>query len=305
MTGYLSPGYAQSLAEFGNPRELPRSGGWVLEREIPGFPFKDAMGCYPIFACRDWSQLHADLADLEDIGTDLVSLSLVTDPFGEYTPTYLRQCFNDVAIPFKEHFIVDLRLNINASVSSHHRRYARKALQKLEVEKPEDPARYLDQWRYLYTALIERHQIKGIPAFSPTSFARQMDIPGIVAFRAVYQGRTIGMLLWYVQGDVGYYHLGAYNSLGYEMRASFALFWSAIEHFAAIGLRWLNLGARAGVNSSESDGLTRFKGGWATGTRMAYFCGRIFNRTSYLEIVSGMDISPNGYFPAYRDGEFG
>jgi len=39
------------------------------------------MGCYPIFACMDWSQLHIDLGH---IGDDLVSLALVTDPFVEY-----------------------------------------------------------------------------------------------------------------------------------------------------------------------------------------------------------------------------
>ncbi len=43
--GYLHPGYAESLAEFGTPRLLPRSEGWALEREAPGFPFRDAMGC--------------------------------------------------------------------------------------------------------------------------------------------------------------------------------------------------------------------------------------------------------------------
>ena len=46
------------------------------------------MGCYPLFACQDWSQLSADLENIED---DLIALSLVTDPFGEYTPAYLQQ----------------------------------------------------------------------------------------------------------------------------------------------------------------------------------------------------------------------
>ena len=105
MKGYLHPGYAQSLAEFGTPRELPGSRGWILKREIPGFSFHDAMGCYPLFTCQDWSQLHADL---EDIGNDLASLLLVTDPFGEYNTTYLNRCFKDAVIPFKDHFIVDL-----------------------------------------------------------------------------------------------------------------------------------------------------------------------------------------------------
>ena len=76
MTGYLHPGYAQSLAEFGTPRELPRSGGWILERQIPGFSCHDAMGCYPLFARQDWSQLHADL---ESVGSEPAVLSLATE----------------------------------------------------------------------------------------------------------------------------------------------------------------------------------------------------------------------------------
>jgi hypothetical protein len=84
ITGYLHPGYAASLAEFGTPRLLPRSEGWILERQIPGSPYSDGMGCYPLFACQDWSQLHADL---ESIGSELVSLALVTDPFGKYDVT--------------------------------------------------------------------------------------------------------------------------------------------------------------------------------------------------------------------------
>ena len=82
VNGYLHPGYAESLAEFGTPRELLRCGGWVLERQIPDFSYSDGMGCYPLFCCSDWSQLHKDLQDIDD----LVALALVTDPFGSYTP---------------------------------------------------------------------------------------------------------------------------------------------------------------------------------------------------------------------------
>jgi hypothetical protein len=110
--------------------------------------------------------------------------------------------------------------------------------------------------------------------------------------------------LWFVQGDVGYYHLGAYSPPGYEMRASFALFQFAIEYFSVSGLRWLSIGAGAGVGSGETDGLTRFKKGWSTGTRTAYFCGRIFDNVKYQEIVSTKDIPATDYFPAYRLGEF-
>ena len=109
VTGYLHPDYAQSLAEFGTPRLLSRCSGWILERQIPEFPYHDAMGCYPLFTCQDWSLLYADL---ESIGDDLISLALVTDPFGDYDSAYLRTA-SDLVIPFKEHYIVDFRRPLN------------------------------------------------------------------------------------------------------------------------------------------------------------------------------------------------
>lgn len=301
-TGYQHPDYAQSLAEFGTPRKLPRSKGWVLERQIPGFSYHDAMGCYPLFTCQDWSQLDIDLKNLEG---DLVAFSSVTDPFGEYDPAYLRQCFRDVFVPFKDHFVVDLQQPVNAFVSSHHRRYARKALSDVSVERCEDPKQFIDEWVDLYGSLIERYDIDGILAFSRTAFAKQLSVPGIVVFRAVHDESTVSMLLWYVQGNVGYYHLGASSRQGYELRASFALFWTAIEYFADRGLRWLDLGAGAGVDGDGTDGLSRFKRGWSTGTRTAYFCGRIFDHARYAEIVEAKGIGPTDYFPAYRKAEFG
>src|SRR2546423_8454837 len=101
-TAYAHRAYAESLSEFGAPQLLPRCEGRVLARPIPGTPYRDAMGSYPIFACRDWSQL-AD--DIENLGEDLVSLVLVADPFRDYTEKNLRHTFNDLFMPFKEHFV--------------------------------------------------------------------------------------------------------------------------------------------------------------------------------------------------------
>jgi len=298
--GYLHPDYAQSLAEFGNPQELPCSGGWVLVQDIPGFPYIDARGCYPLFACRDWSQLSTDL---KKIPAEWVTLSLVTDPFGEYDQSYLQECFPDFVTPFKEHFVVDLCRPINTIVSGHHRRNARKAFCKLSVSKSKDVSQLVDEWVGLYSVLIERHKIKGISAFSRTAFMQQLKVPGLTAFRAMEKETTVGMVLWYVQGQVGYYHLGAYTPFGYKLGASFALFWSAIEYFAASGLKWLNLGAGAGVKNDGLDGLSAFKRGWSTRTKTAYLCGRIFNRTRYEEILKAKGVSAGNYFPAYRKGE--
>jgi hypothetical protein len=299
-TGYAHPAYAESLSEFGAPRELPRSGGWVLRRRVPGSDLEDAMWCYPLFCCRDWSRLREDLDELRG---ELVSLSVVTDPFGDYDEPYLKECFGDVVVPFKQHFVADLGRPPESYVHPHHRRNARKALRELQVEACADPPAALDAWAALYEVLVERHGVKGIAAFSRESFAGQLAVPGLTAFRAVHGGATVGMLLWYAQGEVAYYHLGAYSPRGYELRASFALFSYATEYFAGRGLRWLNLGAGAGAAGGAS-GLSRFKEGWSNATRTAYFCGRVLDPEKYREIVAAKGAPPTSYFPAYRLGEF-
>jgi hypothetical protein len=301
ISGYLHPLYGASFSEYGTPRHLKRCGAWILQRQVPGFPFFDAMGTYPLFSCLNWSELHLDLNELQG---QLVSVSAVTDPFGEYNLEYLKTCFKDVVFPFKQHFVVDLNHSLESFVHPHHRRNARKALEKLVVEQCVNIENYLDDWVRLYDSLIERHHIKGMIAFSRSSFAGQLKVPGMVAFRAVSNGETIGMLLWYIHNKIGYYHLGAYSPRGYELGASFALFWVALQHFAENGMQWLSIGAGAGVGSDDTDGLTRYKKGWSTGTRTAYFCGRILDRPKYERIVEAKGIQPTNFFPAYRIGEF-
>ncbi|MET0624612.1 MAG: GNAT family N-acetyltransferase [Pyrinomonadaceae bacterium] len=310
-SGYAHAAYAESLAEWGSPRELRRCGGWVLERAAPGAPeARDAMGCYPLFACRDWSRLADDVEELA-AGGELVSLSLVADPFGAHDPAQLRRSFPDVLVPFKEHFVVGLDREPEEFVAAHHRRNARRALESLRVEvRAGGAAELAAEWTRLYQHLVERHGIRGLTAFSGASFAKQMAVPGLTALRATLDGETVGMMLWYEDGrGVAYYHLGAYSPEGYERRASFALFWRALEHFRAAGLRWLCLGAGAGVSGGgdEEDGLSRFKRGWSTGQRTAYFCGRVFDRRRYEELARarGVDLAATAYFPAYRAGEFG
>jgi hypothetical protein len=255
------------------------------------------MGCYPLFACADWSQLHHDL---QALGTDLVSLSLVTDPFGAFDVDYLRGCF-DIVTCFKQHFVFDLQQPIERCVAPYHRKYARRALRTLAVEKCDEPVQFIDQWVTLYDTLIKRHQITGLRAFSRSAFEKQMSIPGTVMFTASFQGTPVGGHLWYVQGDVAYSHLSAYSPLGYELRASYALQWFSLSYFAD-QVRWVNQGA--GIKADGADGLSQYKRGWSTGTRTAYFCGRVLDREQYAAISRTKGTCGTGYFPAYRAGEF-
>lgn len=291
--GYLSAAYAESLSEYGSPRRLPSSGGWVIERTIPGTEHRDAMGCYPLFTCEDWQGLPDDLEQLAD---QLISIAVVADPFGGYNPALLAQCF-DLVTSFKPHFVTDLSRPVSSLVSKNHKRHVSKALRQVEVERCEPALAFLDEWVTLYAFLRERHGIRGISAFSRQAFARQLAVPGLVMFRARAGAVTVGINLWYLDRGVAYYHLGASSPEGYRLHASYALFWHALNFFRSEA-QWLDLGGVPGLEDDSSSGLRQFKAGWATGTRPAYFCGKIFEPEIYRQLSDGIEAGT--FFPAYR-----
>jgi Acetyltransferase (GNAT) domain len=308
-SGYLSTAYIESLGEFGVPLALSRSGAWLLRRTVaPGIT--DAMGPYPLFCCRDWRALGADLDALEAPAAAAeapISVVVVTDPFGDHAPALLASAFRDRVVPFKDHFVTDLSRPLSSFVSAHHRRYALR--DNLVIEPCADPLLWLDDWCALYENLCARHGILGIPALSRAAFSRQLAVPGLLAFRASLGGATVGMVLWYRQRDVAYYHLAAYSDQGYRERASFPLFWFAFERLAAAGVRWVGLGAgpssvSASAGASQgADGLVRFKRGWSTETRTTYLCGRILRADTYGALARERGFEQSRYFPAYRQGE--
>lgn len=293
--GYASLAYAESLSEFGEVVELPRSGGALLAQPVAGASDRDAAGPYPLFACRDWSVLSDDLSALAD---RLTCAYVVTDPFAEATAEQLQAAFPDVCYAYKQHFAADLSRPLDAIVDSHHRRNIRKGLKNFSVERRGPDEATLAAWQSLYGVLIERHGIHGIARFSAESFAKQFAVPGFTCFAAADASGVCGMTLWYVDRGVAYYHLGAYNERGYAQGASFAIFATALQQFGAEGVRWVALGAGAGVAAADS-GLTRFKQGWATESRPAYFCGRILQPEAYRRLAASAPAETK-FFPAYR-----
>ena len=298
-SGYFHPAYAAAVADGRAVRALPRSGGAVIVREIGEDGYQDAMGPYPIFACTDWSRLDQDLSELPG---DLVSVAIVADPFGGWTEGLLRAAFPDVLVPFKEHFVVRLEADSLSHVHAHHRRNIGLGRRNVEVEVVDDLAGFAPEWEALYRRLVARHRVRGRADFSDRSLAAQLLVPGMVALRARHDGDTVGACLWCEQGEVAYYHLAAYAPAGYELRASYALFANALELFAERGRVWASLGAGAGVGGGSDDGLSRFKRGWSTGTRLPWFGGRILRPDIYDRLAGP---SRGGWFPAYRAGEIG
>jgi hypothetical protein len=297
-TGYMHPGYAQSLSEFGTPTELKQRRAWFLRRCIPGSADFDGMCCYPYLTCHDWSSLASDL---EAHRQDLVSFVATTDPFGSYTLADLELAFPGGVVHFKEHHVADLRRSEDEIVSRHHRRGVVKALRNLEMECHPQPVKFLDEWTKLFQLAANKFRIKGIRAFSREAFAQQLALPGAYMLLARLQGETVAAHIWMLHGDAAYGHLAAENSLASKNGASYALYYTAIKYFAD-KVRWVNWGGEAGL--AKDGTLSSFKRGWSTDARPVYFCSRIFNPERNDELTKARGISPTSFIPAYRAGEF-
>lgn len=296
IAGYMHPAYAASFEEIATPRELAHCGGWILARPIRGSGLQDGMGCYPLFTCRDWSRLPDDL---EALSETLVSLTLVTDPFGHYRVEDLEQAF-DVVRLYKHHYVTDLAEAARPATRRHKRNTA-KAMEALSLSQIDEPMAYARVWVELYGQLVERHRLTGLHAFSARCLERQLSVPGLRMFSASAEGHVVGLHLWYVQGEVAYGHLGATSARGLELMASYALYDFAMARLRSEA-RWLSLGGSPGRGDDTENGLSRFKKGWATGTRPVYLCGKVLQPEEYKRLTAG-DPEPSEYFPAYRYGE--
>ncbi len=293
-TGYRHPLYVASLSSLGTPLALPACGGWLIEQRVPHTTLADATGVPPRFDCADWSRLGQDLAALAG---RLISVTLVADPFAAVGETELRNVF-DVVVPFKRHYVVDL--DGGSALGRRHRRNLAWARSGVAVHVCEDPSAYLDEWSALYTGLMRRHAGGSTPALSREALAQQLRVPGLTLLRACEGSETVGLHLWYDDGLVARGHLGATSARGYELRASYALYASAVDHFRG-RVRWLDLGGVAGnSDGDETDGLRQFKAGWATEVRQAFLCGRVLQPETYARLAADLPKSDTFYFPRYR-----
>jgi hypothetical protein len=299
MTGYLDPLYANSFSEYSVPIYLERSKGWLLKREIQGTNYFDAMGTYPLFCCKDWDNLIADLESLKD---NLVCVSFVTDPLAKIG---IREFSDYLSIfyPFKDHYVLDLTQPIDQVISSGRRKDARRALRNLDIDIQHSPNIDLDEWIYLYGLLIEKHKIQGIRTFSRKSFEKQLEIPETLYFRALHEGEIVGGKVVLIQNDAAYIHLSAHTNNGYKLDAGYAITWSVINYLKN-KVHWINFGGSTNLDNGELDGLAQFKKGWSSEIRKSFFCGKIYNKEQYEEILLLKGINETKWFPAYRFGEY-
>lgn len=295
LAGYASLAYAKTLTHLGSPLELPGSGTSLIAREIPGTSHQDLCAPYPLLCCRNWSALAEELATLEGY----VSLMAVLDPLAAPSEEVVRDSFPDRLTPFKRHHLVDLTGDLEAERASQHRRKVRKALRHVQVERVDQPAQHGEEWLGLYSDLRERHGFSSAPSdFTQQGLQEQLALPGLVYYRAILEGECVAAYLFLQQGEDVFYHLGASNSAGRDVGASYALVDAAIREAAQAGLSQLDLGSTASLEYDPTNGLDRFKRGWATHSAVAYIGGRIMDREIYGELSTAA--GETRFFPAYR-----
>jgi Acetyltransferase (GNAT) domain len=294
-TGYRSAAFAATFRHEGSAVGLAGSGSWLIRCSIPGSGSFDAWNCYPLLVCAEWSELAADLNRIGDV----VTVTAVIDPVADVADDVLRWAFPDRLIPYKRHLVVELDRFGPGALSDHHRRNVKVGRRKCEVHLVEPSSAGAEEWVGLYAELRARHQILGRADLPDESLRAQLDVPGTTVLRATVGGALAGMVVWMRSGDRVYYHLGAYNDLGYRSRAAYALFDESLGHFQGVASLAV-LGSGAGVDpSAADDGLVRFKRGWGAVERTARLGGRIVDIEAYRHLV-GRTGPTEPYFPAYR-----
>lgn len=301
-TGYRRADYAAAVARGGEVQHLPRSGGFLIRRPVPGtMGFTDAMAPYPFLCCAGWNGLADDLAELPP---DIVTVTAVTDPFADLDAEGLSACFNAMARPYKQHFTIRLDQPLESFADPRKIAYARGALRKADVECCANPGDHMEDFLRLYGVLVERHGIRGAGLMDEASLRAQAEVPGFRLFRAVRQGRTIAMVVIMERADTGYFHFILADEEGYRCSASYALVRVIADTYRQQGFRALSIGAGAGAFGSGDDGLTAFKRAWSSGSRTAFLCGHIRDRAAYDSLTAAKGQAATSYFPAYRAGEY-
>jgi hypothetical protein len=288
---YASEAYAKAFYGLAEPVACLAWDNFVLKRPIPGTDLFDALGSYPLAVLPgDPTTLSAGIEALRAQG--LVSVVLVADALCAPTRKVLEGVF-DLVRPFKTHYLHDYTSTF--AYGRHHRYEVRRSRAVCEV-RGVDYAANKDVWEKLYSELVARHSVSGVQRFSAHYFDALGQVPGLHALAAFFDDRIVAMHLFFEHDGIAYSHLAASDVDGYRVRGAYALNAFAIEYFR--GLKLLDFGAGAGTSDDPSDGLAKFKRGFANRTEIFYLCGKVLDPKSYQALSQGKEDA--AYFPAYR-----
>ncbi|MFO0388476.1 MAG: hypothetical protein ACK502_01975 [Alphaproteobacteria bacterium] len=293
MHPYATVAFAESLAHWGKPFEVPEWGGGVMLREISA-GLQDAAGIYPITPLNKNADIAGGLARLRDVG--LVSVVLVLDDFHRLHMNTLKEHF-DTVDSFKPHYLYRPEKG-EMIYGSHHKRAVKTAYKHVKVDVL-DLRKHVHEWAELYDALIAKLGLSGLHAFPLAHHQQIAGIQGMVAIGAWMGDELVSCHIWADDGEYVHSHLVASNDKGYESRAAYAVNDTSLRYFS--GRKLLNFGGGAGNSVGSDDGLARFKKGFSNDTAESYICGAILDKEKYQQLVNARKFNvPVRFFPAYR-----
>lgn len=288
---YATLAYVQSLSLEGQPFVVPEWGTAVLSRPTD-LELADVAGSYPMTVLAPDADLEGGLHRLR--GSGFVSVVLVLDDYHRPSTAALGDAF-DLVRPFKTHYVVD-RAAGDATPSRHHRYEIKKALSSVRVEAF-SLRDHFEQWLGLYENLTVRHSLSGTHDFPRSHHELLSVMPGVTAIGAFVDGVLLAAHIWIEDDGRVHSHLAASSEKGYALGAAYAVNDASIRLFP--DARIINFGGGAGYEDDSSNGLARFKMGFANATSRSYVCGKILDAGKYAQLSATKDSASN-FFPAYR-----
>lgn len=292
---YTTYEYVSSYAHVGEPLEIPEWGCWILKRPIGNTGLYDALGGYPAWIVKPNADIQKGLLRLKSLGF----VSFVCVPDNYYCPSIseLSQYF-EIVHPFKDHYLYDKRLG-EFKYSKHHRYECRQALKSVVV-KIISLTHHISEWVALYQCLVRRHQISGFLAYPASALCKIASLDKELTTIAAFQNNIlVSCHLWVAYGGQVSSFLAASNTIGYEARASYAIYDKAIQYFGENSL--INFGGSAGIQTNAHAGLAKFKSGFANTCKKAYILGSVLDREKYQDLCKLTNtLNIENFFPAYR-----
>ncbi len=285
---YSSLTYTRNVDVEADPIRVDPWGGFVLKRTTPSGGGVDCSAPYPMFCIADPDAARAGLGDLRAAG--MISFVGVLDPLRSGAEA--RQAF-PFRRPFKTHYLIN-RPGIGYEPTPHHRAALRTAAKRCTTEAgPLGP--WLSDWAGIYANTATNRGWSSAHRFGPAHWRDLADSGRVMAFRSVSEGEVAAMALFLQDGGLVYYHLAASTARGRTASAGYAIVNAAVEHYGDVEA--IYLGGAPGGSDDASNGLAKFKAGFANGSGTAWLVGEVLDEARYRELGPA---DAAGYFPAYR-----
>jgi len=236
----------------------------VLLKTAPGLQLvRHATGVSGHSSLDPDCDLRGGLERLRQAGVG--SVSLITDPMWSPSQNILEAAFGSCRT-FQENYLLDRELG-RTRPRKRHRNMIHSARKLCAIDRVQ-LLPWLDHWWTLYhDNCQQRAHVYSTP---PKYFEMLADLEGVDVLAAHHENEIVTMTIWLRFNDILYYIDGASNQRGLAISAPYATFAYVIDQY--VNCRYIFFGGSADFRGPRSDGLARFKRGFANVAVQDYLC---------------------------------